>query len=279
MGKISLTGDIKINLGTLIIAGVLVFIVIGGGLKLHSNKVNKLEDKISAEVKLKNALIDSVETYQNKENEWVSEKLTIQASIDDLKEENTQLTESQKELLNRVQSVESEKNKIKKEKEVIAAALIETQLIIDSLQHQGQTVVDTTNKQITFSDTYDKTIDNVNYKLDYDFVIGNVLPANPLTDPTLLINSLNLPNKQFVDFHWNKDKRKDYPISFSVSNSNGFYQTANIDSYAIPELNKELVNPTGWQKFTNFFKVNSQKIVYIGIGGALGVGTYVILTK
>lgn len=279
MGKFNLSGDIKINLGTLIIAGVLIFILIGGGLKLHSNKVDKLEDKISAEVKLRNALIDSVETYRNKQNELVSEKLTIQASLDDLKKDNIKLTESQKELLNRVQDVENEKNKLKKEKEVIAAALIETKLIVDSLKHEGQTVVDTTGKEITFSDTYDKTFDNINYKLDYKLIVGNVLPANPLIDPTLLIDSLYFPNKQYVDFHWNKDKRNNYPISFSVSNSNGFYQTANIDSYAIPNLDKELVSPTGWQKFTNFFKVNGQKVIYISVGGVLGVGTYIILTK
>jgi hypothetical protein len=271
--------NININLGMLIIIGVLVLVLIGGGLKLFSNKVNNLKDDLQTEINLKDALLDTVSNYQNQKNEWVAEKLTIQASIDDLKKDKVNLTNSQKELLSRINSVEKEKNKLKKEKEVIAAALIETQQIVDSLIHEGKTVVDTTAKKITFTDSYEKTIDNVKYSLNYDFTVGNVLPFDDLKKPTLLINSLSFPNKQFIDFHWNKDKRKDYPIAFSISNSNGFYQTTNIESYAIPNLKKELVNPTGWQKFTSFFDRNSQKVIYIGIGGVLGVGTYIILTK
>jgi hypothetical protein len=279
MAKLNLKTDINLNLGVIILIAAALVILIGGGFTLHSKKVNKLETELLAEVNLKNALIDSMSTYRNKEKEWVAEKLTIQGSVKELEKENLTLTNSQKELLTRVKNVEKEKNQLKQEKEVIAAALIETQLIVDSLKHQGETVVDTTSKQVSFTDLYQKTIDDVKYTMKYDFVVGNVLPANPLEKPSFLIKSLSFPNEQFVDFHWNKDKKKGYPISFSVSNSNGFYQTANIESYAIPNLKKEIINPTGWQKIGSFFRENGNKAVYIGIGGAIGVGTYIILTK
>ena len=274
-------GNIKlnINLGTIILIGVVVFIVLGGGFGLQKNKINKLEDKLVSEENLKNALVDSVSSYKNEKNEWVSEKLTIQTSISELEKDKVQLTKSQKELMARVLNVEKEKEKIKKEKEVIAAALLQTKIVVDSLSHVGETVVDTTSKLIVFSDKYENTINDINYNVNYSLTIGNVLPVNPLVKPTLFVDSLYFPNEQFVDFHWNNEKKKGYPISFSVSNSNGFYKTTNIDSYAIPNLKKELVNPTGWQKFTSFFDRNSQKLVYIGVGGALGIGSYIILTQ
>lgn len=270
--KINLNTNLNLNLGKIILFGMIILILLGGGFTLHTKQVNNLKTDLEMEVKLKNALLDTITTYVNKNNELVAEKLTIQANVKELEKNNANLTIKQKELIKRVKDVE-------KENEIITAALVESNFIIDSLMHEGQTVVDDTKKTITFTDNYDKTIDNIKYKLDYNITIGNVVPFNTGMPTTLSFNSLKFPNEQFIEFHW-KDERKDkYPIAFSVTNSNGFYQTTNINSYAIPELIKSEIKPTGWQKFGSFFTENGKKFMYIGIGGVLGVGTYVVLTQ
>jgi hypothetical protein len=260
--------NVNLNLSTIILIGAITFLLFGGGIKLYQNKVDNLKDKLETEIKLKDALLDSVKHYQNKENEWVSEKLTIQETIKNLEKMNGQLTDSQRELLRRV--VEANKKNA-----IITAALIQSQVVIDSLKHQGQTTIDTTKKTINFKDNY--RVDKKEFS--YSFTIGKVLPAYMNEKPTLRIDSLYFPNKQFISFQWKKAKGKNYPISFSISNSNDFFKTVNIDSYAIPALDKDKIDPTGWQKFGNFFKKNGQTLMYIGIGGAVGVGTYIIMTK
>ena len=64
---------IQINLVTLILAGLVILLGIGFGVMIYINKTTKLKDKIENEVKLRNALIDNVKFYQNKEKEWVAE--------------------------------------------------------------------------------------------------------------------------------------------------------------------------------------------------------------
>ncbi len=260
--------NLNLNLNTIIIIGVIVFFVFGGGLKLYQNKVNNLKDKLETEIKLKDALLDSVKYHKNKENELVAEKLTIQETLKNLEKINTQLTSSQKELLARVKE-------LGKKNAVITAALVESKVVIDSLIHKGQTIVDTTKKTITYKDNYK----NGNKEVSYEFMAGNVTPFPINAKPTFLIKSLFFPNKQFVEFHWDKDNKKTYPIAFSVSNSNDFFKTVNIESYAIPELKKDIVDPTGWQKIGGFFTRTGNKLIYIGIGGAIGAGTYWYFTK
>ena len=91
-------------------------------------------------------------------------------------------------------------------------------------------------------------------------------------------NKFELPNKQFVNFFWG-DKKKDYPISFSVSNSNDYFKTVNIDSYAIPQLQKDVVNPSAWGKITAWIKKSGGFIITVGVSGAAGAGLYAILHK
>jgi len=249
----------------LIVIGVII--IMGGIIYFQHSKISKLKNDNQVEVKLKDALLDSVKYYQNIRNEWVAEKLTIQQSIGNLEKINNQLNSLQKELINRI--VEANKKS-----DVIAAALIKSTVKIDSLLHKGQTIVDTTNRKITFSDSYK----NDSNEVEYNFTVGNVLPINSLTQPTLSINSLYFPNSQFIDFQWKNEKKKGYPITFSVSNSNGFFKTVDIESYAIPNLTKEFVNPNGWQKFENFFIRNGKTLFHVGLG-AVGVGGIYYLVK
>jgi len=237
-------------------------------LYLQHNKIRNLKEKYQSEVKLRDALLDSVGYYQNKENEWVAEKLTIQESVKNLEKINDQLTDQQRELMKRVKEIE-------KTNSIIAAALIQTNVKIDSLKHKGETIVDTTGKKITFSDLHKEGNKEVSYK----FIVGNVLPARLDLQPSFFIDSLYFPNKQFVEFHWKNERKRGYPVTFSVSNSNGYFTTTNIDSYAIPEINKLKINPNGWQKVGNFLIKNGKIITYIAIGGVGGAGTYYLLSK
>lgn len=252
---------ISIDLKTLIIVGGILLVVIFGGWRLYQNRVNTLKEKYETEVKLKSALLDTVKYYKNKENEWTAEKLTIQASLKNLEKINGELTASQRELLKRVLEIE-------KNNSIIAAALIEANVKIDKLLHKGETDVDTLNKNVIFSDS----TKNFTYRIK----VGKVLPAFKDTVPTLEFQHLYLPNKQFVEFHWKNDKKKGYPVSFSVSNSNEYFKVANIDSYAIPKLQKDAIDPNGWQKLMHWTTKNGKMVITIGVAGVVGIGAGIL---
>ncbi len=244
---------LNINITQLIIIALIVIAIFGGGWKLFQNKVNKLENKLETEVKLKNALLDTVTTYKNKQGELVSEKLTLQADLKYLKDMNGQLSSSQRELLKRVEQIE-------KNNSVIAAALIETNVKIDGI---GAVVGETNDSSVVFKK---KTT-------DINFIIraNHTKPLNGMIKPTLLFEKFELYNKQLVEFHWKDDQKKEgYPIAFSVSNSNEYFKTANITSYAIPGLEKEVIDPTGWQKFVAWSKKSKKMIITVGVAGGVG---------
>lgn len=264
MAKIT---EIKLNLNltTLLLIATIVLLVFGGGWKLYQNKVDKLQDKLEAEEKLKDALLDKITFYKNKEKEWVAEKLTIQTSIKNLEKINGDLTSSQLELLLRVKQIQ-------KDNSIITAALINTQISLDSLIHKGNTEVDISKKNIIFTDTTSKD-------LKYIFTIGKALPAYKDTLPTLTFNMFQMPNKQFIEFHWKNDKKKGYPIAFSVSNSNKYFKVVNIDSYAIPNLKKSDLDPNFWQKIGNWADKNKNAVISIGVAGIVGAGIGIYLIK
>lgn len=94
-----------------------------------------------------------------------------------------------------------------------------------------------------------------------------------------MINSLRFENEQTIKFHWLDDKEEGYPISFSVSNSNQYFMVNNIESYAIPALNKETINPNGWQRFSTNFQKGNNIPFYLGVGALIGGGDGYLLTK
>ena len=250
------------------IALVVLLLLIGiTVIKIQRNNIKDWKDKYKTEVKLKDALIDTVGYYKNAYGEVVAEKLTIQESVKNLEKMYDQLTDLQKELITRVKELD-------KKSTTIAAALIKANVKIDSLLHDGSTVVDTTNKKVVFSDFYKKTIKGVNYEVTYKFTVGKVVPFPITATPTFLIDSLYFPNKQFINFNYKDDKKKGNPISFSVSNSNGFFNIVDIDSYAIPTINTEPKS-----KFGEWVNKNNKMLMYVGIGGVGGVATYKLLSK
>lgn len=262
---------LKVNNRWAVVLLVLVLLASGAIIRLKNMKIDSLKDDVKKEVKLKDALLDSIKYYQNKEKEWVAEKLTIQETIKNLEKMYGQLTDAQKELIKRIQEVDKKNN-------IITAALIEANVKIDSLlvrdgKDGGQVTVDTTNKKINFNNFATKDTSFV-----FNIDVNNVLPLYPNVKPTMLFKSIEIPNKQFVEFHWKNDKKKGYPISCSVSNSNKYIKVTGLESYAIPPLNKLKLNPNGWQKIGNFFIKNGRTLVYIGVGTAVGAGGYYILT-
>lgn len=250
---------ININLSTLVLIGIIIVLLFGGGIVYHQNRIDNLKKELATEIKLKDALLDTVTYYRNKEKEWVAEKLTIQTTIKSLNDLNGRLTENQKELIKRI-------DEVNKKNEIIAAALIRTQIKIDSLILQTKPTIDTLKKTIAFNDTYK----DGKKEMSFGITVGNVLPAYKNITPYLKIDSLYFPNKQFVTFHWNNDKKKKYPISFSVSNSNDFFKTVDIDSYIIPEVDKNAIKPNGWQKIGRFITKNGKNVVLIGVAGVGG---------
>lgn len=244
---------VKSNL-VLVLIGLIVFFFIMW--RMESNSATKNKDKYETEVKLKEALLDTVHIYKNKEDEWVSEKKTLQTTIKYLDQNIGVLSSSQKELLVRIKNIE-------KSNTIIAAALIKTNVVVDSINNIVGGIVDSSKNTVTFRDS----IPN----LQFDFTMHMVKPVSANIKPLLSINKIILPNTQFVDFYWKNDKKEGYPISFSVTNSNKYFKTYDINSYAIPELDKPIIKPNGWQKTGAWFKKNGQKITYVGVGVAAAI--------
>jgi hypothetical protein len=90
----------------------------------------------------------------------------------------------------------------------------------------------------------------------------------------LFIDSLNLYNKQFIEFHWLNERKDGYPVSFTVRNSNPYFKTYDIESYIIPEVQKSQLKPNIWQKTGNFYRKNR---VPFAVGVGAGILTYIIL--
>ena len=252
---------------------VALLLIVGGGIfNLQRNKIKEWKQKHQTEVNLNAALNADMVVYQNKEQDWVAEKLTMQASLKQLDEKFAQLTESQKELVNRVKQ-------LNKDNTVITAALIEANVKIDSLligqSDSGSVVIDTIEKKVNFNNI--ASVDSTT-KMIYDIDVNHVLPAHADVTPTMLFKNLDFPNKQLVAFEWKNDKKRGYPISFSTTNSNPYYKTNDINSYAIPELYKQTLDPTGWQKVGYWFKKNGKIVGWVAGGVVVGAGgTYLLM--
>ena len=241
----------SINYLKLIPYGIIIVLLII--LYFFNMRNNTLSDKVDTEVKFRIALLDTMKTYQNKYKEVENEKKSLQVSVKELNKAKDQLSESQKYLLERV-------NNLSKKYTEIAAALVETNVILDGLRNDNANV----NKKDSTISFVLKTKD-----LEYNILVGNVSPSK-ISKPYLAFNDFKLPNKQIVDFHWKNDKKEGNPISFSVSNSNKYFNVVNIESYVIPELNKEVIKPTFWNKLGTVFKSTGGNVVYIGAGVGLG---------
>jgi len=237
---------------------ILLFLIVIGGFQYFSNN-KKWNNKYNSEIKLREALSDSVKFFETKNNELVAEKRTIQGNLNDLFKDNVNLNKNQEALLNTVKRLNKEWNK---EKEIWAAARIQYETLIDSMDNviANAASIDTLNNTVSFIQT--DTAAHFIYDLD---VLG-VRPFPKYEIPQLKFNKIDFPNTQTITFQFNKNERKDYPISFSVINTNKYYKVYDVDSYTIPGIQKEIVNPNGFQKVWKWIKING-KYILVGVAG------------
>lgn len=243
---------------------IILFLILGIGINYHFNKKSKLNDKYEQQVKLTEALTDSIRLYMTDNGELISEKRTIQGNLNDLRENNQILSKSQKELLNTVDRINRER---KRDREIFAAAQIKYMKLIDSLNRviANATNIDTVNNIVSFVEN------DTGAHFIYNIDINNVRPYPKYKSPNLVFNKIDFPNTQTITFNFDKNKRKDYPVSFSVMNTNPYYKPLNIESYAIEGIKKENVNPKGWKKVWNWIKINGKYILVGTAGFAIGV--------
>ena len=242
-----------------------LFLLFGITIFLFNKRTNHLSDTITSERKLNEALKDSVQFFQTNNGELVAEKRTLQGDIKDLLNKNTGLSIEQKQLLLTINRLNKE---WRKDRVIFAGATIKYNSLIDSLNTVIAVAsnIDTLNNMISFVEK--DTSSNFIYNID----ILNVRPYSLNYVPKIKFNGLDFPNTQTITFNWDINDRKDYPVSFSVLNTNQYYRVYNIESFAIPELNKKLINPNGWQKTWRWIKVNG-KYILVGTAGILiGVG-------
>jgi len=250
-----------INTKNIIIVVLLALLVIGG--YFYNSKTGNLNDELEMEVKLNEVLKDSVQFFETKNGDLVAEKRTLQGDVNELLKENTGLNENQKDLLNTVKKLNKE---WKKDREIFAAARIEYESLIDSLNSfiAGATGVDTLKNTVSF----------VQNDIDKDFIYNiDILGVRPVPitfNPEIKFNMIDFPNEQTISFNWDNNERKDYPVSFTVQNTNEYYKVNNIESYTIPEINKSEIDPNFWQKSWRWIKVNGKYILVGATGFTIG---------
>lgn len=254
--------EIKLNLLTIIIIVIVLVVGIGVGFYKMGNNIKSMNIEISDKNKTNRALNDSVRFYVNKYNEIVAEKLTLQGKVKDIIDKNNKLTENQNDLMKRV--VEINKKNV-----VIAAANVKLIVMVDSLRSVTG-IYNPLTKSVPFSDS----TSTIKYKINVSN-IAEIINKKP----TLQITDLYLPNIQKIDFHWSKDSKLDHPVSFSVVNTNKYFKVNDIDSYIIPEINKNTIKPNGWEKIGNFFKNGGSKITIFGTGVGVGALAIFLLTR
>lgn len=216
------------------------------------------KEKELQEVNLRKALADTVHHFKTENGLIGAEKLTIQTELNTLKDSHQILTDNQKALIKEVE-------RQNKNATTFAAALI--QLKAEIKDWKDSKPVAETDSSVQFA----KKTPN----LEYDLLISNVKPLD-FKMPTLTFNSLSFPNTQTINFHWKSDDKKEgYPVSFSVINSNPYFTVSNIESYTIPEIQKNKLKPTLWQKIGTFSKTTGGKVLFFG----LGVGAGVLIAK
>jgi hypothetical protein len=203
--------------------------------------------------KLMYALQDSMRIVIKANGEMSYERKTLQAELKDLKRENLNLNANQRFLLSQIEST----------KNLISAGLVDISVRLSGMTNNNSNFTNDSTVNFTYNS------DSLKYNID----IKGVAKYKNLK-PSMTFNNIETPNKMVVDFKWG-EKKEGYPVSFSVTNTNPLYKVNDIQSYAIPQLDKREVKPTRWQKF----KRKYIKIGKYGVGVGLGAGMGLLLLK
>lgn len=171
--------------------------------KISENKISHL----SKQNNIYSVQADSLKIYKNKLDEVTYEKQSLILTNKDIKNNYDLLDKNNKELVNKIKVLE-------KEEKVVSATNIDQTSKLDSIVDNHPANIDTVNSLI-------------NFVKDEKFLKYNIT-VNTKT-PSLLIQSLEQPNKLFLTYAFN-----DKGVSVKVTNSNPAYSVNNISSYIIP---------------------------------------------
>ena len=186
---------------------VIIGLILGFGV-YHYIKSNQIS-KLRAENNVLSAVNDTLRVYKNKLGTLTYEKQVISVKFTDLKRMYDLLDKNNKELFNKMSSLE-------KTNRIISATNIKQEAVIDSLLNVKPIEISPNLFQFSDSTKY------LQYKMFFN--------TSVLKSPTLLIDKLSIPNSLYVSHKFEKDK-----IIVSVSNSNDkYYRVNDINSYIIP---------------------------------------------
>ena len=232
------------------------------GIQFHLNQTASLNNKYERELKLQEAFRDSIRSYQLENGLILQEKKSLQGKLKKLESRQTDLTKEQQSLLTTVRRLQKEQ---KKQKLIFAAAQIRYKKLIDSMNTQMGVLQqqDSKNHQMIFTNANSDS--HIEFEIEAEHLISNG------NHPKLHIKSLDFPNTQTVTFNFDKNQRKDYPVSFSVINSNPHFKAQSIESYVIPNIEKKIVDPNASQKIKNWFKRNRNQLLVGALSFATGV--------
>lgn len=248
--------DNKSNKTIYTLAAVCFLLLLGIG-KVWTN-ANESELRLTNQIKLEQALHAELEITRDSLGSETAKKLTLQTTVKDLSKREAKLTKDQKELLAFVKVKDKNKN-------LIAAVIIHDTVKVRELA---------SGPPIAFTDStvaFEVTTDSIAYRA----TVENVSPVADSTKvPMLLLKNLYIPNQTRISFEWGE--RKDgYPVSVSVTNTNPLFKIGNVESFAIPELQKSTVRPSFFQGLGT--SLNTAKTPFL-IGLGLGVIGVLVLT-
>lgn len=203
------------------------------------------------------ALNDSLHIVKNKNGELEYSKKSLQNDISFLKENINLLSDNQKALVKEIQN----------NKNVIAAMRADVSVLVEHIKSNGN-YKQTNDTTLIF--TSDSSTDK---NLQYEITISGVKPSYK---PELTINKIELPNTTTVKFEWSNDGKK-YPVKGTIINSNPYFKVDTLDSFIIPEIKKETLKPSTWQKIKLFTNKTGSKIVLLSSGVIIGFTLHLLL--
>jgi hypothetical protein len=241
----------KRNFLFIIIQLIIVFLLF----QYHQTVENNLETKLKEQTSLTRAMRAEMTQLKNQDNELVSSKISLNADLEEVKKNYEYLSTNQKKIVDRMS----------KDKKSFAGTIADMEVRMGSLTVDGSAVNDSTVSFSVESDT-----------ISFKAKVNGVAPLN--NNPKLEIKDLKIPNDMSVVFNWG-EKKDGYPSTVSIVNSNPLFKVNNIDSYVIPEIRKEEIKPTFFQRMGRTFNTSKTPFI-IGVGvGAAGVVATGLLVK
>jgi hypothetical protein len=202
-----------------VLLGLLALLLTGASLLWQHQHYQQRLARAREQQLLQAALLSRMGAWQTADGHWHYEKKTIQASPAEVLRQPG-LTPLQR----RVVTV------ARRQPRVITAAVLIQRVTPD--QPVVVPVASRADSTVVFA-----------VRTDTMRVVARVSGVAPGPRPELRLDSLELRNEQTIVFQWG-EKKEGYPISLRVENSNPYFQQTAMESYAIPQLQKDEIKPT-----------------------------------